>query len=116
MTQQMSIDDLPSTVAAVQLKDAVLELIGLDPRIDEHRALIVQAIFRAGVAREVFSSNDVRAHLPAWVKTPAMGVTFAMLRRRNLIEVVGLEPSTKRNTHGKPVYTYRLTELGRSSL
>lgn len=109
---QMSIDDLPSKAAAVDLKRDVLDLVGLDPRTDEHRAQIVRAILTVGVQREVFSANDCREHIPAWVHTPSMGQTFSLLRRRHLIEFVAYEPSTKKNTHGHPVGTWRLTALG----
>lgn len=93
------------TTEGVRLRDAGMatatQAAGDDiPAID---LLIARA---AATGRE-FSANDIREHLPAGVRTQAIGPRFAHARRRGVIEAVGYVTSTDPGTHAHQVRQWR---------
>ena len=52
------------------------------------------------------SANDIRPHLPTWVKTQGIGPAFGTLVRAGALRKVDWVVSTDSGTHGKPVGQY----------
>ncbi len=71
-----------------------------------NRALIDQAIDAFALTGQPFSSNDLRHLLPDDVPGALMGARFSAAVTGKRIRFVGYTPSTKQNTHGKPVNVY----------
>lgn len=70
-----------------------------------YKALIDQAIAWMAQTGEKFSANDIRELLPG--DLPAQGLMGARFQHAannlGLIQAVSGVPSTKKNTHGKPI-------------
>ena len=66
-------------------------------------------IARAAATGAEFSANDLRPHIPAGVRTAAIGARFAHARRRGVITATGYTTSTDPGTHAHPVRTWRGT-------
>ncbi|WP_017612096.1 hypothetical protein [Nocardiopsis salina] len=96
---------MQGTAEGQRLRDAgmnaAVETAGADV------AAIDLLIARAAATGEVFSANDIRAHLPEGIKTAAIGARFAHARRRGVIEATGYITSTDPGTHAHPVRTWR---------
>lgn len=72
-----------------------------------NKSLIDKAIDVFAASGHRFSSNDVRVVLPEDLPGPLFGSRFShALHNRGVIRVVGYISSSKKNTHGKPVYVY----------
>ena len=92
---------------------SLLTLISDDPANLPHVKVIAATINDVIRIGETFSANDIRPYLPSWVKTQVVGPVFGMLRRRQVIELVGFVPSNDPGTHHKPVGRYRLVSPAR---
>lgn len=66
------------------------------------RRIIDQAIRAFAAQGRPFSANDMRELLPD-VRASLIGARFLAAANQSLIRRVGLIPSTKKNTHTKPV-------------
>lgn len=94
--------------AAIETRNAILGLIAGDPQVSPTARVLADAISENFAPGDLVSANNVRPYLPPWVKTHALGPVFACLANRGALTRVGDEPSTKPNTHGKPVNQYRV--------
>lgn len=79
---------------------------------DWDRALIIQAVKAIGADGRPFSMNTIRDLLPDIAHNAAGLVFHSLIHRRNprYLIVVGEEPSTLPNTHGKPIKVYVLAQ------
>jgi hypothetical protein len=94
---------------------ALLALMSSDPSNLPHVRAIAAVINDTVRVGDTFSANDIRKYLPGWIKTPVVGPTFGLLRRRGAIELVGYEPSSDPRTHYKVVARYRLVSQAKTS-
>lgn len=69
---------------------------------------ILDAIRTVAFRGGEFTANDVRPLLPKGVNTYRIGRAFGRAIELRMVEVIGLDKSNKRNTHGKRVNVYRL--------
>lgn len=93
---------------AVRRRNAVLALIAGDPRNLPSIKAVITAIEQTVQPGDVFSANDFRHALPAWIKPHTVGPTLGYLRRKGVVTPVGYIPSTDPGTHGHPVRQWRL--------
>lgn len=110
MTVTITVDaDLHSSIAAcIAERDAGMASAEASDLTGWNRKLIDQAIDVLAARGEPFSANQLRVLLPDDVPGPLFGARFQhAANNRKVIRFVGYVPSTKRNTHGKPVGLWR---------
>jgi len=100
MTQQLTLEE------AIVERNAVLHLLAVDPRATKTQQAVCAAIDKVTAPGGFVSANDIRPHLPSWVKREQIGPTFGVLVRRGVLARVDWVPSTDPGTHGKPVARY----------
>lgn len=100
-----------AAVAEAKAGMALAELAD-EERGGYYKALVDQAIAWMAQTRERFSANDIRDLLPP--DLPAQGLMGARFHHAannlGLIQAVAGVPSTKKNTHGKPIALWKGVE------
>jgi len=71
---------------------------------------VAQAVAEHVTHGQAFSIDDLRPHLPAWVKPSLLGPAIGVLHKRHIIRRVGYQPSTHPQAHGRVVAVYVLDQ------
>lgn len=94
---------------ALAERDAILNLIALDPMKSPTMREVAAAINRVASPGDRVSANSIRPHLPPWVNRSAIGPTFGALARFGALRKVETITSTDRGTHGKDIGVWVVT-------
>ncbi|MFF8784734.1 hypothetical protein [Streptomyces sp. NPDC015125] len=101
----------PAERLAAADKDSTLDSIVAHTG-DWDRFLVEQAVWHFGLAKDVFSANDLRDLLPD-LAHGYLGAAINSLRTAGLIEHTGqMVPSTSGPTHGHRISVWRLSVKG----
>lgn len=112
--EQMSLDSYATVAEAEQQRNALLEVLAMDPLNEMRVGEIMRLILQLAPVGEVFSQNDIRSKMPPHVNPSRIGPAFTQLVKHGyLTRLEKGEASTKKNTHGKPLSRYRMTSSAR---
>ncbi len=107
MSEQLTLEQ------AVANRNSILHLLAIDPQMSPTIRAVAAAIDTVASPGDTVSANDIRPHLPVWVKTQGIGPAFGTLVRAGALRKVAWVVSTDAGTHGKPVGQYVV--LGQAS-
>lgn len=113
MTEQISLDEYATVAEAEQQRNALLDLLAMDPLNERPMAEVMQKILEHAPIDAAFSSNSIRKKLPPYVNTAHIGIAFRELLKHGYLKYAGEETSKKKNTHGKKVNKYKLADPAR---
>lgn len=102
MSTAVKVSHLELIAEARAARDAGIAMAEEADRDGWDRKVISQAISAFAGTGRIFTANDIRPLLPE-VRSALIGGQFIAAARRGQIRVCGQDPSTKKNTHGKPV-------------